>query len=163
MYESKKKDQPNSSIKSNPIQRVPARNEITKTTSTYKVEYTGKKSDFSGGSEPDGNGVVGVSSYGASATVGDVYQNGNAATDNVAVDGADREYHQGHMLASALGGSGNANNVFKQDGGQNTTGKWPSFERQVAGNRDRGDQNAAMSYTVELKGNGGTLQYDKPI
>lgn len=163
MYDQEQKKQAITGERSKPIQRALVRNEVTKTTSDYKVKYTGKKSDFSGGGDPGGNGVVGVSSYNASASVAKVYDTGASYDNAVAVGGADREYHQGHMLAKSLGGSGSANNIFKQDGGQNTTGKWPSFERSVESAKGYGDQNAAMTYTVELKGLGGTLQYNKPI
>ena len=151
------------SAPSNTLQRALNIDELKKTKSQYKLLYTGKKKDFQDGSDPVGKGVTGVSSYDANAVVEKVYDNGNSYVDNVDVNGNERQYHQGHMLAKALGGSGSAWNVFKQDGGQNTTGKWPSFERQVESARGYGDQNASMSYEVELFGTGGTLKYDQSL
>jgi len=145
------------------LQRALSVDEKAKSTSKYWLRYTGKKKDFEDGSDPVGKGVTGVSSYDANAIVEKVYDNGNSYVDDVAVDANERQYHQGHMLAKALGGSGSAWNVFRQDGGQNTTGKWPSFERQVESARNYGDQNANMSYDVELFGTGGTLKYNQVI
>ena len=87
-----------------------------------------------------------------------VYEDGSAYEDDVTVDADTREYHYGHMLASGLGGSGNLNNVFEQDGGQNTQGDWPSFERQAQSARDSADDDSDMRYKVTLTGNGLNLQ-----
>lgn len=144
-----------------PLQLVLARNQITRTTSRYKVEYSGQKKDFKDGEEAARNGVTGVTSYSASADIDDVFIDDTGYVGSVNVDGNERQYHAGHMLPDALGGSGDSNNVFKQDGGQNTTGKWPSFERSVGSMRKDGDQNANMTYVVDLKGAGASLRYNQ--
>ncbi|MBC3872673.1 eCIS core domain-containing protein [Undibacterium flavidum] len=130
--------------------------------SKYQVTYTGKKSDFKSGDEPGGSGITGVTGYSASVEIADAITSGDQVyRDSVGVNASDREYHRGHILASALGGSGAADNVFLQDGGQNTTGKWPSFERQAGGYRDAGSQSQAMSYRVTLLGS--NLKYDQGL
>jgi hypothetical protein len=146
------------------VQRAMSAIDDTRTASIYKRIYWGKKKDFQGGADAGPKGVTGVTSY-----KGDAYINPKAGsmrgqyTDSVVVDADTHEYHKGHMLAHALGGGSDAANVFSQDGGQNTTGKWPSFERNAELEAGSGDENALMQYEVTLCGHGGTLKYDQKL
>ena len=122
----------------------------------YDVEYFGTVRDFYNGSPAGYRGITGVNKYWAIATVG----NENKHTNKISAD--THEYHRGHMLAQNLGGKGDADNIFKQDGGQNTTGEWPSFEQSVAKKRDeayRFNPNTSMTYRINLSG---YLNYDQP-
>mgnify|MGYP000753297763 CR=1 FL=1 len=110
-------------------------------------------------------GITGVSDYSSSATVYDDVAKVNPPLYNqtVKVGADDREYQRGHILADALGGSGSADNIFRQDGGQNTTGDWPSHELTVGKRKVKGDPNADMVYNITLHGLNGTLKYNQYV
>lgn len=144
-------------IEKQAIQRVPARIQNQKDTNRYDVTYFGRQSDFTGGGDPTGVGVGNVQSYSAAVNI---TRPGNQAPiqKGVTINAATHEYQQGHMLAKALGGLGNIENIFWQDGGQNTTGAWNSFERNVGNARDLGS-NLNMAYRVVLNGPGLTYSF----
>jgi hypothetical protein len=139
------------------VQRAPTRTQTQKSPTTYTVEYTGEAQDFTMGEDADAWGIQDVESYQAEVEIDNVYDDGSAYEDDVSVDAATHEYHYGHMLAAGLGGTGDLNNVFEQDGGQNTQGDWPSFERSAQGARNSADDDSDMRYTVTL--NGTNLNY----
>ena len=139
------------------IQRIPNGRILEQNNSHYRVVYYGSVQDFQGGSNAGKRGITGVDSYWAIAVIGD--KNGEHETrgSNIIL-ASTHEYQYGHMLAKDLGGSGRAHNIFRQDGGQNTTGAWPSFERTIANLRKNKPSNMPMEYYITLNGN---LNYDQ--
>lgn len=144
-------------IEKQAIQRVPTRKENQKDANIYDVTYSGRQCDFTGGSEPVDVGVDGVQSYAAKVDI-TCSQHGSKYSNTVGIDANTHEYQEGHMLAKALGGSGKAENIFWQDGGQNTTGDWVSFERKVTNIRNLGSA-LPMTYRVVLNGPGLTYTF----
>lgn len=138
-------------IEKQTIQRAPTRTENQKDTFKYDVTYTGRQKDFIGGGDPTGVGVGNVQSYSATAYITRP-KNEADINKNVNINAATHEYHRGHMLSQALGGSGDKNNIFWQDGGQNTAGPWFTFERQIEKARRFSD--LGMVYRVILNGPG---------
>lgn len=117
--------------------------------SQYDIEYFDTVSNFCNGSPAGNIGITGVTNYYATASIG-----GKKDFSGL-ISAYTHVYHRGHMLAAGLGGSGNNYNIFQQDGGQNTAGAWPSFERNVTIERDRVNKvnkNAPMSYRICLNG-----------
>lgn len=115
----------------------------------YQAGYFDMVSNFTGGAAAGGAAMATPASYNANY----IRRNSNGtqmATRNVNVPGTTREYHHGHMLAEAMGGGGGADNVFLQDGGQNTTGAWPSWERAVDNDMKAAPQNHNAEINIEL-------------
>ena len=144
-------------IEKQAIQRVPARTQNQKDTNKYDVTYSGRQRDFIGGGDPSGVGVGNVQSYSAAVDITRP-QTEDDYNDTVDIDADTHEYHKGHMLSKALGGLGNVENIFWQDGGQNTTGDWISFERNVE-NARRLRSSLNMTYRVVLNGPGLTYSF----
>ena len=107
---------------------------VTKDTSTeYSIEAIGDPSTFTGGSAAGNHGIDGVKKYFAEFsaddqlnTIGNRTGRGKREESNV-MNNELPEYHGGHLLPKEFGGSGDQENVFNQEGGQNV-GSWRSFE-----------------------------------
>lgn len=130
-------------------QLAPSRVHLVNNATHYQAEYSDMISNFTGGASAGGVAMPTPASYNAQYA----RQNSNGQqmrSLNVNVQGATREYHHGHMLAEALGGGGGADNIFLQDGGQNTTGAWPSWERTVASDMANAPSNHSASIGIEL-------------
>jgi len=130
-------------------QLAPSRVHLVNNATHYQTGYSDMISNFTGGAAAGGVAMPTPASYNAQYT----RQNSNGQqmkSLSVNVQGATREYHHGHMLAEALGGGGGADNIFLQDGGQNTTGAWPSWERSVASDMANAPGNHSASIGIEL-------------
>lgn len=145
--------------KSDVIQLVPAQNIKIQTGKHYQVEYTGLGNTFAGGAQAGNRGITGVQNYRAFIT----HHPAGAAPvtyQSRTINWADREYQRGHILSAAMGGGSTADNIFKQDGGQNTTGDWPSFEINSK-NLCLNNPGDNFSYTIDMTGQ--SLNYNQPL
>lgn len=145
--------------KSNVRQFVPIRNIDSISRNRYEVTYRGVGRDFTQGQQAGNFGITGVKNYTAHLSrrlpTGFWIRN-----QGPYVNWNDRQYHKGHILASALGGQGDGANIFRQDGGQNTAGDWPAFERQSTSDCANYPDDSFV-FKATLTGN--DLNYNQPL
>lgn len=130
-------------------QLVPNRVHVHEDANRYQVGYSDLVGSFMGGAAPGPAARPTPASYNAQYVRED--SNGTQVQAyNVNVAGNAREYHRGHMLADAMGGGGGYDNIFQQDGGQNTTGAWPAWERTVANDMANAPPDHSATIAIEL-------------
>lgn len=145
--------------RSNVRQLMPMRTVNTSSNNRFGVTYRGKGSDFTGGQQAGNFGITGVKNY--TARLSRQLPTGFwESRYGPLVNWNDKQYHKGHILASAMGGQGDHGNIFRQDGGQNTTGDWPAFERNAT-NDCTNYPNDSFVFTATLTGN--NLNYNQPL
>ena len=132
---------------------------VNSTNNRHTVIYRGVGYDFTGGQKAGNRGITGVKNYQARMSM-EVAPHHWVPEYSPRINWNTKQYHRGHILSKSLGGSGDSDNIFKQDGGQNTTGDWPAFELLVS-NTCRANPNKNFVFTAELTGN--RLDYNRLI
>lgn len=130
----------------------------------YQVVYTGNKADFANGANAGGQGITGVAAYSARIEVTPEDEDEMGEELDVDMNARTQVFEKGHMLQNALGGTGNADNIFAQDGGQNGGGDWVSFETLARNAVRNADDNDEITFEATLDaGQNGQLSYNQNL
>ena len=145
------------------IQRALAVTNPVSTANQYGIQVVGKKADFCNtqGQNAGARGVIGVDTdYSSSYHITKADGTGTRYNSDVTVNTPDREYHRGHMLGAQNGGQGTPDNIFKQDLGQNSKGKWREFENDFNSkiNSPTVGDNATITWSTVLNSTAGNIQ-----
>ncbi len=139
-----------------PIQRAKAA-VVSASKSKYQITASGTPDEFTGGSAAGYHGVDGVRYYSASFHASNQLNVNNKKTgkakseESNVMDNDLPEYANGHLLPNEFGGSGGKNNVFKQEGGQNS-GSWRSFEIAASKVLNKTPSDETFTYEMTLRG-----------
>ncbi len=123
----------------------------------YRLEASGKPSEFSGGSNAGPYGIGRVDYYRGTYSASNQlnikgHKTGKPKYEQSNwMDNKQPEYANGHLLPKEFGGYGKKDNVFEQEGGQNT-GSWRSFEIAASNVLKKTPPDETFTYTMELKG-----------
>ncbi len=139
------------------MQRAKAITVTKDTSSEYSIKATGAPSTFTGGSNAGQRGIDNVKSYSAKFsaddqlnTLGNRTGRGKSEESN-SMNNLLPEYVGGHLLPKEFGGSGDQENVFNQEGGQNS-GSWRSFEIAASKVLEKTPPTNTFTYEMSLKG-----------
>lgn len=140
------------------IQRAKAISVTKDTNKEYSIEATGDPATFTGGSDAGKHGVDGVESYSAEFSANNQLnilgnKTGKAKKEESnPMNNLLPEYVGGHLLPKEFGGAGNKENVFNQEGGQNS-GSWRSFEIAASDVLNKTPPGSEFAYKMKLTGN----------
>lgn len=128
-------------------QRKIKTNEVSNNGKLVHLNANGFRDEFSGGDPAGEYGYNGVEQYMATYKIND-----DPAKETPVLSNNYLAAHAGHMLANQNGGHGDADNVFAQDGGVNTTNVWPSFEHSMRKDLNSAPQDADVDFNMYLSG-----------